>query len=86
MQWRIRKTYFRIDAVAAVRGRGQRLGGRAPHGARRRRGCGRRGRGCAAAQQQVVPPQADVGVTAGGGVHLLGVDGATRENRDKSNR
>ena len=84
MQQQIWKTYFRINAVAAVRGRGQRLRGRAPHRARRRRRG--RGRSCTAAQEQVVPPQAHVGVTAGGAVHFLSIDGATRENKDTSKK
>lgn len=73
------KAYFGINAVAAVRGGCQRLGRGTPH---RPRGCGRgRGRCRTAAKQQVVPPQADVGVAAGGGVDLLGIDGATGGRR-----
>lgn len=76
------ETYFRINAIAAVRGRRQRLRRGTPHRTSRcGRGCRR---GCTAAQNQVVPPQADIGVAAGGGVDFLGIDGATGK-REKNN-
>lgn len=75
----VRKTHLGIDAVATVRGGRQRLGRRASHGAC---GCWRgRGGGRAAAENQVVSPQANVRVTARGGAYFLSIDGATKKKK-----
>lgn len=81
IQWQIWKTYFRINAIATVRGRRQRLRRRTPYRTCR---CWRRGGCCCtAAKKQVVPPQANVGVTARGSIYFLSIDGATKEKKEE---
>lgn len=83
IRWQVQKTYFRINAVATIRGGRQRLRRRAPHGTRRCWRC--RGSRRTAAKKQVVSPQAHVGVTARGSIYFLSIDGAT-EKKKKKNR
>lgn len=84
IQWQVGKPYFGINAIATIRGRRQRLGRRTPHRTCR---CWR-GRGCrrTAAKEQIVSPQADVGVTACGSVHFLSIDGAAKGENSKRSR